>query len=275
LSANSTANRKEIYLKKVKTFWKFGTSKEVTEEMLNSEVLFYTDTVAGGTTAIITDIMINIGETALPFEPYKEPQTLSIPYVLREGDKISYAEGKLKTKTKRYVFDGTESWRLGYGNGDGVNNRFEITLSDSNIAVDSAVAYRALSNAFSYEKYEGIPSVNCFRIAISEIGEFPLFNPSTDTIPLDDLDAWKSKLAEMYANGNPLYIEYELANPIETDLTDEDIAQYEALRMNYPNTTIVSDAFTEVEYVADTKCYIDKKFKELQDNLISATAQLL
>lgn len=49
-----------------------------------------------------------------------------------------------------------------------------------------------------------------------------------------------------------------LSSPIETDLTTEELAQYNALCMNYPNTTITNDseAYTEVEYVASPKEYI-------------------
>ena len=68
-----------------------------------------------------------------------------------------------------------------------------------------------------------------------------------------------------------------LANPIITDTTEEEKAQLDALVMNYPNTTIVNDegAYMEVEYVADTKCYIDNKFKELAVALANTNANLL
>ena len=57
---------------------------------------------------------------------------------------------------------------------------------------------------------------------------------------------------------NGVYIDYVLIEPIVTD-TD---TQYDVV-MNYPNTTIVNDegAYMEVEYVADTKNYIDNNIK--------------
>lgn len=62
-----------------------------------------------------------------------------------------------------------------------------------------------------------------------------------------------------------------LAEPIETDLTEEEMSQYNTLRMNYPSTTIINDAdaHMEVEYVADTKLYVDNKFNELAVALVS------
>lgn len=38
--------------------------------------------------------------------------------------------------------------------------------------------------------------------------------------------------------------------------------------MNYPTTTLLSDAPIQVDYVADTKGYIDKKFAELAKAMI-------
>lgn len=54
-------------------------------------------------------------------------------------------------------------------------------------------------------------------------------------------------------------------SPIETALTDEQINAFKTLRSYKPNTTIFTDDIGEidVEYVADTKVYIDNKIKEL------------
>ena len=59
-------------------------------------------------------------------------------------------------------------------------------------------------------------------------------------------------------NGAEFY--YILATPIETPLTSEQIAQYKALKTNYPSTTVVNDenAFMKVGYRADTKKFIEK-----------------
>ena len=56
-------------------------------------------------------------------------------------------------------------------------------------------------------------------------------------------------------------IYYLLAEPIQTELTAEDIAAFTALHTNKPNTTIYNDsgAYMAAEYVADTKIYVDRK----------------
>ena len=78
--------------------------------------------------------------------------------------------------------------------------------------------------------------------------------------------------------GTPVEIQYVLAEPIETPLTEEEIAQYNALRMNYPNTTVVNDAgaYMEVEYVADTQEYIKQNYvpKEEFEKLQIAVSEI-
>ena len=56
-------------------------------------------------------------------------------------------------------------------------------------------------------------------------------------------------------------IYYQLAEPIQTELTAEEIAAYAALHTNKPNTIIYNDAgaYMAAEYVADTKTYIVNK----------------
>ena len=61
---------------------------------------------------------------------------------------------------------------------------------------------------------------------------------------------------------NPITIKYLLAEPIETDLTAEEIEAYKSLHSNYPTTTVMNDcnAFTEVTMVADTKNHIEQNY---------------
>lgn len=92
-----------------------------------------------------------------------------------------------------------------------------------------------------------------------------------DTRFNNDVDAFKAYLAEEKANGNPVTIICRRITPIETPLSAEEIAAYQALHTNYPTTTLLNDsgAHMEVTYGADTKNYIDNKFKELSTALIA------
>ena len=66
---------------------------------------------------------------------------------------------------------------------------------------------------------------------------------------------------------------YVLATPIETPIPEDKVAAYAALHTNKPNTTIYNDAgaHMDVEYVADTKLYIDQKINEIATAIVSST----
>ena len=75
------------------------------------------------------------------------------------------------------------------------------------------------------------------------------------------VEAAKAFFAELYNNGTPVITHYILATPVETPLSASEIAAYRAMMSQYPNTTVYNDAGAgmAVDYIADTKNYIDGK----------------
>ena len=73
-----------------------------------------------------------------------------------------------------------------------------------------------------------------------------------------------SELEEFITTNRP-YIYYAHSSATATTLKAEELEQYKSLASYYPTTRVISavDAGMEVEYVADTKNYIDNKFAEL------------
>ena len=65
---------------------------------------------------------------------------------------------------------------------------------------------------------------------------------------------------------------YLLDSPNEIALADGEIAAYKALHTNKPNTTVLNDsgAYMKLEYVADTKSYIDNK---VSSSILAATVE--
>lgn len=65
---------------------------------------------------------------------------------------------------------------------------------------------------------------------------------------------------------------YVLATPVETNLTPEQLTAYAALATYNPNTTITTDsdpaAGVSVDYVADTKTYIDNKIAAISESIL-------
>lgn len=77
-------------------------------------------------------------------------------------------------------------------------------------------------------------------------------------------DEWVAKMSEISPT-----IAVALASPIETALSAEELAAYAALLTNKPTTTVLNDAGAHMvlDYVADTKLYIDNKFAALAAEL--------
>ena len=73
-------------------------------------------------------------------------------------------------------------------------------------------------------------------------------------------------------------VSYVLASPVETALSDAEIAAFATLHTNKPNTTIYNDAgaYMDAEYVADTKIYIDNNRGSTtagEANIVKATVE--
>jgi len=78
-----------------------------------------------------------------------------------------------------------------------------------------------------------------------------------------------------YLRDNPITVVGLLKEPIVTELSSDEVQKILALHTNKPNTTIWNDqdAEMQVTYVADTKSYIDKKFKELSDAIVASASE--
>lgn len=136
--------------------------------------------------------------------------------------------------------------------------------------------YTVRCNFFRDGSYDAWP--NMVRMACTSGHTYLYFSLSFETVEYgttyatvkEAITAW---LAKTFSADNPLIVKYRLAEPIETPLTEEEIAAYKALHTNYPNTTIYNDdgAYTEVKYVADTKNYVDNK---IANEVVKLTATI-
>ena len=140
------------------------------------------------------------------------------------------------------------------------NLRFKIIGTD---AAKKTVRSEILSNRFTF-----LSSGHMLGGSFTYNSDVYFYLPSTVTT-VEECKQW------FVDNQTTIY--YQLETPIERDLTPEEIAAYKALHTNYPTTVISNDAgaHMEVAYVADTKAYIDKKFKELNQAIVNTQIALL
>ena len=133
----------------------------------------------------------------------------------------------------------------------------------------SIASKKSLCNIASFTSW-GAPVNDKYAFALNGHGIY--FSPPKGAeITAEELNAKLNSLSF------PVVVVGELATPIERDLTPEEIAAYKALRTYGPTTVITNDAGAgmEVTYVADTKAYIDKKFKELNQAIVNTQIALL
>lgn len=227
------------------------------------------------------DIQLEKGSVATSYETYRTPQTLTIHtpngllgikvdsggnYTDENGqqwvcDEIDLERGKYVQRIWEKIFDGHEEW-------------FAYTTSPYD-----GFFVRCLPELM--QKREGLCTFTQV-LTYSHIAESMWIGSNNDYIyyiknPLYNVDLadkglanWKAHLAK-----KPMKVMTYLAKPIERDLTPEEIATYKALHTNYPTTVINNDenAGMEISYVADTKNYIDNKFRQLSKATCNLQAQ--
>jgi hypothetical protein len=123
--------------------------------------------------------------------------------------------------------------------------------------------------------YSGAP-VLCDKLTYKPWGywnlasgtNFICYETSAFFMYLEDKSITTVEAFREYLVNNPITAKYILATPVETPLSETEIAAYRALHTNKPNTTILNDsgAHMKVEYAADTKLYIDNKLAALVGN---------
>ena len=130
--------------------------------------------------------------------------------------------------------------------------------------------FRCLSNFLSKEEPQiWTIDTECYNHAIDGYVDFRINKDRLSTVDITGIKDFCRKIdAKFY---------YTLESPIEHDLPPEVIEAYKKLHTNYPVTTVLNDAGAgmKVEYVADTKHYIDKKFEELNAKVVNTQIALL
>ena len=205
------------------------------------------------------DVQVEFGTTATAYEPYSG-QTVEITHTL-PGIPVASGGNYTDSDGQQWICDEVDFERGVY-----VHRTNQITLNGDEVW--------AKSGTYSY--YTRVPEAKRVQPMCDKLGKktddtSPYVKDGTTgdgvnaiivsfgDVEISTLDDFKALLAH-----NPLTVQYALANPIETALSETEIAAYRALHSNYPNTTVLNDsgAHMVVKYAADTKLYIDNKIKE-------------
>ena len=191
------------------------------------------------------------------FEPYIKEQTLTaqtpngLPSIGDVRDEIDFAKGVYVQRVGE-VDMGTLNWT----HQSLSNNRhmfFTESIADIVPCKDVTVPVNALCERYRANKQEAIWSHGDMAYHSKGLKTFDVVNNNY------------TKAEDFKSAMSGIVLLYELAEPIETPLSPEELAQYSALHTNKPNTTVFNDsgAGMAMAYNVDTKTYIDNKFNEL------------
>ena len=187
--------------------------------------------------------MLNIGSTALPYEPYKPPQTVTLTSdrPLTKWDKLEKRNGQWGWvyKSAEIVLDGSETWFLTGATSDEYQ-RFALKSSDYN-AMNSNL--RLVCDKFAYSTSD---KINTCRQEKSEYGL--RFVVSTEYVPNKTVADW-----ENWLQSNPITVLYQLAEPTFVPLSESEQEQMNELYTFRPTTVLSNDAGCNMALTYKTK----------------------
>lgn len=202
----------------------------------------------------VTDIVVNIGDTVLPWSVYAEPQFLTVltPNGLKGigavRDYVDFARGKFVQRIKEVNLSDL-TWDKAWNDHFAIDETFIVyaQIEDMITHVDvflthfSKVNNLLTSAEIGFNTGEGNRSLG-IRV------------PTSVASNLDEWNEWCASSGAKFT--------YILTDPVETDLTEEEMTQYSKLCMNYPDTLVMNDAgaFIEVEYGKDAEAYINENY---------------
>ena len=222
--------------------------------------------LCGGTaTALLKDrskvkVQIQLGNKSTAYEPYKEPQTLTLQLdrPLTKWDKLERREGvwgiARQGETKVLKATPEEKWAAW----EDKQNAFFI-MNDKMIKEGLCSHFEA-KGSFEIGKETGINLSETVHLIVTDMN-------------INSLESWKTWL-----QANPITATYKTAEETWEPLPEEMQSVLNALHTNYPTTVVTNSENVNMQltYVADTKNYylnreqtIQKQILEIQNALIS------
>lgn len=256
---------KRVYLTEEKKVWMFNEPIEMTEEYSNSTVRFYAKGKTSSTDTI-SNIVVNEGETALPYEPYQTPQSITLhsPRPLTKWDRLVKKDGvwNWEFNSNTEVFDGSE----------------DEAITVYNPSLENV--YTFVITAIKKSKKLGTENLFCnkFKIKASSWGiNEPYLMSGHDghgyiyfNVKKTDISSHSVEGIKTWLQSNPITVLYQTATPEYIPLSEEEQSAMDALVMYAPTSIVSADTGDlsvelEVSYIADTTTYLTANFVPKSD----------
>ncbi len=250
------------------------TNEPKTFEVTESTTAYATVVFNEGSTYSNAVILLQVeaGDTATNYEHYKTTQSIALTHTL-PGIPVASGGNYTDSDGQEWICDEIDFERGVYVQRVAVVDLATVTKwLHQEGWTNEASFYAPLVNKHPYISYFDVANMYCTRLPISTPNNISTTEKSSiglggnsgsvyvcieGVTSVDELSAYFAE--------NETVICYPIATPIETALSETELAAYVALHSNKPTTTILNDsgAYMSAEYVADTKLYIDKKIAAL------------
>jgi hypothetical protein len=237
--------------------------------------LIYITIPEGATIDTTVYPQVERGGVATEWEPPRESQTLTLStptglpgipvtsggnYTDETGqqwvcDEVDFARGVYVQRVCSYTTTGKETILAL------TDTRWQVHLPKINLPIANGDGYYYVRNMCSHLASRKVYQIGLYENSFGVSMENMYFRLNAETT--------MAEITEFLGQG--IDVKYTV-DPIETPLSADELAAYAALHTNYPNTTILNDggAGMEVNYVADTKLYIDNKINAMAAAIVNA-----
>lgn len=220
-----------------------------------------TSDVASG---LISNIQIEIGETATAYEPYKDGGSLNastpnglpgIPvgsggnYTDTDGqqwlcDEIDFERGVYVQRVFHKLLTGSENWTV-------VNNCFKFDDWIATEKVGHVIIERGAMTNYVYRNYAQLESGQ-YGVTYAYNWRFRLPDMNPDNNTVEECKAWLAS--------NPIDFYIPMQAPVETSLSTSELAAYCAMSTFAPYTVVYSDSDVRmtVDYTGETEKFVHK-----------------
>lgn len=219
---------------------------------------------SGATVDCVVYPQLEIGEEATEYEPPSTHQVMESSRTLRgipvtaggnytdsDGqqwicDEIDFVRGVYIQRVGQFILGNDRTY---YYNTDTAGKEFFYTAENNNVAAWETRMYCSHFPIIG----PGVGMESDYWAQFSGSGGVRFRHK--DLTSLAELATW--------LDTNNVEVVYPLVTPIETSLTETELAAFSKLHSNYPTTAVLNDsgAWVKMEYNADTKTYVDNKIK--------------
>lgn len=238
---------------------------------------------SNGVSATINKLMLSKLEG--PYEPYKPVQTIAIDYTLHgipvtlggnridsDGqrwicDEVDFERGvyvqrinKVELTGSEYITKSAYKWQK-----DGMYSAYAAPFTSSDqysIDIPDAVSWcfstHAKPNGWEWANFDYLDNVGVRKNIVHLSFNNEALGITTEDSDATKLEKFKAYLASQYEAGTPVTVWYPFATPIETPLSEEEIAKYKKLKTNYHDSVVFNDhnGHMAITYAADTLIYL-------------------